>query len=81
MTIGEDVELRVMSGGQSKTVRIKPVRAGDLPRDRGGVMIIGDGAISIGDVFPAFPSIAIPPSRRFPRPRHARHGSSSSTAT
>jgi S1-C subfamily serine protease len=61
VSVGEDVELRVTSGGQSKTVRIKPVRAGDLPRDRGGVMIIGDGAVSIGDIFPALPSIAIPP--------------------
>jgi serine protease Do len=62
VTLGEDVELRVVSGGQTKTVRIKPVRAGDLPRDRGGVMIIGDGAVGIGDIFPALPSIAIPPA-------------------
>jgi serine protease Do len=60
-SVGEDVELRVLSGGQSKTVRVKPVRAGDLPRDRGGFMMIGDGAVSIGDVFPALPAIAIPP--------------------
>jgi len=61
VSVGEDVELRVLSNGQSKTVRIKPVRAGDLPRDRGGVMIIGDGSVSIGDVFPALPAITIPP--------------------
>ena len=61
VSVGEDVELRVVSGGQSKTVRIKPVRAADLPRDRGGVMIIGDGSVSIGDVFPALPAITIPP--------------------
>ena len=60
-SVGDDVELRVISNGQSKTMRIKPVRAGDLPRDRGSVMIIGDGAVSIGDVFPALPAIAIPP--------------------
>jgi len=60
-SVGEDVELRVLSSGQSKSLRIKPVRAGDLPRDRSGVMIIGDGAVSIGDVFPALPTIAIPP--------------------
>jgi len=60
-SVGEDVELRVLSNGQSKTIRIKPVRAGDLPRDRGSVMIIGDGAVSIGDMFPALPAIAIPP--------------------
>jgi S1-C subfamily serine protease len=62
VSVGEDVELRVLSSGQSKTLRIKPVRAGDLPRDRGGVMIIGDGSISIGDVFPALPAITIPPA-------------------
>jgi hypothetical protein len=39
---------------------VKPVRAGDLPRDRNGVMIIGDGSIGIGDVFPGLPSISIP---------------------
>ena len=61
VSVGEDVELRVLSNGQSKTLRVKAVRAGDLPRDRGGVMIIGDGSISIGDVFPAFPSVMIPP--------------------
>jgi serine protease Do len=60
-SVGEDVELRVLSNGQSKTISIKPVRAGDLPRDRGSVMIIGDGAVSIGDMFPALPAIAIPP--------------------
>jgi serine protease Do len=67
VTVGEDVELRVQSGGQTKTVRIKPVRAADLPRDRGGVMIIGDGAISIGDMFPPLPAIAIPPVPPTPR--------------
>jgi S1-C subfamily serine protease len=67
VSVGEDVELRVLSAGQSKTLRIKPVRAADLPRDRGGVMIIGDGAISIGDVFPALPAITIPPVPVAPR--------------
>jgi C-terminal processing protease CtpA/Prc len=61
-SVGEDVELRVLSNGQSKTLRIKPVRAGDLPRDRSSVMIIGDGAVGIGDMFPAFPAITIPPT-------------------
>ena len=70
-SVGEDVELRVLSNGQSKTIRIKPVRAGDLPRDRGSVMIIGDGAVSIGDVFPALPAIAIPPIAPMP-PRAPR---------
>jgi serine protease Do len=60
VSLAEDVELRVLSGGQSKTVKVKPVRAGDLPRDRNGVMIIGDGSIGIGDVFPGLPAISIP---------------------
>jgi hypothetical protein len=67
VNVGEDVELRVLSGGQSKSVRIKPVRAGDLPRDRAGVMIICDGAISVGDVFPALPAISIPAISPAPR--------------
>jgi len=60
-SVGEDVELRVLSNGQAKTVRIKPVRAGDLPRDRSSVMIIGDGGFGFGDMFPAMPAITIPP--------------------
>ena len=67
VNVGEDVELRVLSSGQSKAVRIKPVRAGDLPRDRSGVMIIGDGAVSIGDVFPALPAMSIPAIPSSPR--------------
>jgi S1-C subfamily serine protease len=67
VNVGEDVELRVLSNGQTKSVRIKPVRAGDLPRDRAGVMIIGDGAVSIGDMFPALPTISIPPTSPTPR--------------
>ena len=67
VSVGEDVELRVLSSGQSKTLKIKPVRAADLPRERGGVMIIGDGAFGIGDVLPAFPSITIPPVPAAPR--------------
>jgi serine protease Do len=70
VSIGEDVELRLVSGGQAKTVRLKPVRAGDLPRDRNSIMIIGDGAFGVGDVFPAMPMITvprIPPTPRAPR--------------
>jgi len=60
-SVGEDVELRLLSNGQTKTARIKPVRAGDLPRDRSSVMIIGDGGVGFGDMFPGMPAIAIPP--------------------
>ena len=67
VSVGEDVELRVVSNGQTKTVRVKPVRAADLPRQRGGVMIIGDGGWGIGDIFPALPSINIPPVPMAPR--------------
>jgi S1-C subfamily serine protease len=65
-SVGEDVELRVLSNGQSKTLRIKPIRAGDLPRDRGGVMIIGDGTVGFGDMFPGMPAIAMPPMAPMP---------------
>lgn len=60
VTLGEDVELRVSSGGQTRTVRFKPVRAADLPRQRGGTMILGDGAFGFGDF--TFPSIVMPPA-------------------
>jgi hypothetical protein len=56
----------VYSGGQTKTVRLKPVRAGDLPRDRSGVMIIGDGGFGFGDFFPPLPAVA-PVAPRPPR--------------
>jgi hypothetical protein len=77
VSLGEDVELRVLSGGQSKTVKVKPVRAGDLPRDRNGVMIIGDGSIGIGDVFRV---CRRSPSRRSRPWRRRPVASSSSTA-
>jgi len=67
VSVGEDVELRVYSGGQSKNVRLKPIRAGDLPRDRNSVMIIGDGAFGFTDVFPALPAITAPIAPRPPR--------------
>lgn len=62
VSVGEDVELRVISGGQTKTIKVKPVRASDLPRERGGMMIIGDGAGAFGgDFFNGMPPMAIPP--------------------
>ena len=66
VSVGEDVELRVYSNGQTKNVRLKPVRAADLPRDRSNVMIIGDGAVGIGDFFP-MPAITAPVAPRAPR--------------
>lgn len=49
---GDEVELRVYSGGRFRTVRITAARADDLPRRRGGVMITGDG---MGMLAPAMP--------------------------
>jgi len=40
---GEDVELRVYAGGQTRTVRVKTVRAGDLPRRSGATFFFGEG--------------------------------------
>jgi S1-C subfamily serine protease len=40
--VGDDVELRVYSGGQYRNVKVKVGRAADLPtRKRGGAMVIG----------------------------------------
>lgn len=66
VSVGEDVELRVLSGGQTKTVRLKAVRAADLPRERGSAMIIGDGGFGYSDFLPAIP--AFPAVPRAPRP-------------
>jgi serine protease Do len=67
IAVGEDVELRVYSGGQTKSVRVKPVRVGDLPRDRHGVTIIGDGGWGIGDFFRTPPAAIAPMAPRAPR--------------
>jgi serine protease Do len=40
---GDEVELRVYGGGQTRTVRVKTVRSGDLPGRRSMTYIIGDG--------------------------------------
>jgi S1-C subfamily serine protease len=70
VSVGEDVELQVLSSGQSKTVRLKPVRAADLPRERGGVTIIGDGYFGFDDFVPGVPrTITIP--RVAPMPSRA----------
>ncbi|HEX6051764.1 MAG TPA: PDZ domain-containing protein, partial [Gemmatimonadaceae bacterium] len=67
INVGEDVELQLYSGGQTKTVRIKPVRAGDLPRDRHGVTIIGgDGGWGFSD-FITPPAVVAPMAPRAPR--------------
>ena len=61
--VGEAVELRVWSGGQVKTVRVAPVRAGDLYKDgeRSGTRIFfGDGATGFGNWGPAF--APVPPT-------------------
>ena len=56
--VGEAMELRVWSGGQVKTVRVAPVRAGDLYKDgrRSGVrMFFGDGAVGFGPAMAPMP--------------------------
>lgn len=44
---GDEVELRVYSNGQTRTVRVRAVRAGDLPRNAGGAFYYGlPGAVN-----------------------------------
>lgn len=44
---GDEVELRVYSNGQTRTVRVKAVRASDLPRNAGGFFYYGlPGAVN-----------------------------------
>jgi serine protease Do len=62
--VGEAVELRVWSGGQAKTVRLTPVRAGDLFKDgrrSGGMrMFFNDGSFGFGPAMAPMPPM--PPS-------------------
>jgi hypothetical protein len=47
---GAAVELRIVTGGQPRTVRVTTVSADSLPRDRQGFMYFGDGPAYIGDI-------------------------------
>ena len=71
--VGEAVELRVWSGGQVKTVRVAPVRSGDLFKDRnrmGTRFYIGDGAMGWGPAVAPMPPMApTPPAFFFNGPR------------
>ncbi|HSA55321.1 MAG TPA: PDZ domain-containing protein [Gemmatimonadaceae bacterium] len=61
---GDDVELRVYSNGQTRTLRVKAVRAADLPRNAGGFFYYGlPGAVN--RIIESFPS----PTRVAPRVR------------
>lgn len=67
--VGEAVELRVWSGGQVKTVRVAPVRSGDLFKDRGRsggrAFYFGDGAMGWGPAMIAPPAPPMPPAVHF----------------
>lgn len=63
--VGEAVELRVWSGGQVKTVRVTPARAGELYKNgrRGMRMFFGDGAMSFGPAMAPMPPVPpVPPT-------------------
>ena len=53
---GDDVELRVYAGGQTRTVRFKAGRAGDLARRHRSMMIMGNDDLMI----PEPPAAAMP---------------------
>jgi S1-C subfamily serine protease len=59
---GNDVELRVFTNGQTRTVRAKAVRASDLPRDPNGFYYFGPSGFmnDIQQVFPAPGRIRVP---------------------
>src|ERR1051325_9767187 len=52
---GEDAELRVYSGGQQRTVKVKAMRASDLPRRHRSMTIIGGDRL----VIPPFDDLKI----------------------
>ena len=55
--VGDDVELRVYAQGQTRTVRAKAARAGDLPRSAGG-FFMQDGGMGAGSVIRVRPTPA-----------------------
>jgi serine protease Do len=55
--VGDDVELRVYAQGQTRTVRAKAARAGDLPRSVGG-FFMQDGGFGAGPVIRIRPTPA-----------------------
>lgn len=60
---GDQVELKLYRGGQTRTVRVKTVAAKDLPRESGSMFFFGDDAVGGGRAFRMLtPQIApIPP--------------------
>lgn len=70
LDVSKDVELRVTSARETRTVRVRPVKASSLPRDGRGAFYFGDGLM--GEVavppvppLPAMPRIAPMPPRVF----------------
>lgn len=43
---GDQVELKLYRGGQTRTLRVKSVAARDLPRESGSMFFFGDGGLS-----------------------------------
>lgn len=68
---GDDVELRVYAAGQTRTVRVKTVRAGDLPRRGGASFFFGEGLPFEPTVAPIGPRsrIVVPAPRAPSAPR------------
>jgi serine protease Do len=57
LKVGDNVTLRVYSNGQFRDVTLKVARAGDLPRNSGGVTIFGGDGFFPGMTMPAMPSM------------------------
>lgn len=61
---GEGAELRVVSGGQSKTIRVTAVRTRDLPNEGGWSYYVGDGGSGFSFSTPraiVAPRVPVPP--------------------
>jgi predicted metalloprotease with PDZ domain len=57
LTAGGDAELRVWSGGQYKTVRVKTAQASDVYKNQRGTFIFGDGGSRVITIPPVGPMI------------------------
>lgn len=64
---GDDVELRIVSSGQPRTVRVKAVKASELPRESGAFFFGDGGAGLLMDRFRGvMPSVRIAPTPPVP---------------
>ena len=66
--VGDEVELRVYSNGETRTVRVRAARSGDVYKNSGGRFFFGDAGGMLVPPMPPMPPMA-PMAPMAPRPR------------